>query len=85
MVGSKITNTVKIFNYKTKKVVGEYNFKKTYTYIQELDENRLLIKYLDDSNLYQINIGGFKVIEKLLVNLPAKSIRFGGWLNHVTK
>lgn len=83
MIGSKISNTINIVNMKQREVVKSIKMSNTYTYLEYLEGDQFIIQYFNNPELRSLNIQTQE--EKVIIVLPVSIIRFGGWLNSVSK
>ena len=83
LVGSKISRTINLISTKHKEIVKKLNFSSTYTYVDQLDPEQLLIQYFNNPVLFKLNIQSEEELEVL--TLPVSIIRFAGWLSSVTR
>jgi hypothetical protein len=83
LVGSKVTNTIHIFSNKAKEIVRKLTFPTTYTYVDQLTQEDLLLHYFNTPTLYRFSLQSEEQTE--IVKLPVSLIRFGGWLGSVNR
>lgn len=56
LVGSKISRSINLISTKHKEIVKKLTFSNTYTYIDQLDSEQLLIQYFNNPFLYKLNL-----------------------------
>lgn len=83
LVGSKISNTINIFSNKAKEVVKKLSFANTYTYVDQLAPEELLLHFFNTPVLHRLALTTEEQTE--IVRLPVSLIRFGGWLGTVSR
>ena len=65
LVGSKISRTINLISTKHKEIVKKLNFSSTYTYVDQLDPEQLLIQYFNNPVLFKLNIQSEEELEVL--------------------
>lgn len=56
LVGSKISRAINLISTKHKEIVKKLTFSSTYTYVDQIDPEQLLIQYFNNPVLYKLNI-----------------------------
>jgi len=83
LIGSKLTRSINILNIRKKDIFRTFNLDKTYTYVEHVEADQLLIQYFNNPILYKFSFNNQEQTE--LVTLPVTIIRFGGWLANITR
>lgn len=83
LVGSKVTNTIHVFSNKVKEIVRKLTFPTTYTYVDQLTQEDLLLHFFNTPILHRFALQSEQQTE--IVKLPVSLIRFGGWLGSVNR
>lgn len=56
MIGSKIGRTINLLNIRSKEIVKKISFSATFTYIDCIDSEQLLIQYFNNPLLYRFDV-----------------------------
>lgn len=83
LIGSKVSSTIHIVSAKTKEIVKKVTFSSTYTYVDQLNSEELVLHYFNSPILHRLALQSEEQTE--LVKLPVSLIRFGGWLGTVSR